>query len=143
MTAAPRLTMGAVMRPGQPAATIKNVGEYRVLRKVARLDVANTHGRVFGHEHKRHGLAHDVARADDHDVLSFDRNVFVFEQALHAIRRTRRKYVVLTDHEPAHVIKMEAVDVFLNADGAEQTCAPRGATAAAVVRECRVCADRD
>ena len=70
------------------------------------------------HQHERHRLADDVARADDHDVAAFDRNLFVLEQPDDAIGRARREHGV-ADDEPAHVVEMEPVDVFLGGNGAQ------------------------
>ncbi len=56
-----------------------------------RLRVADADRRFTLHEHERHRLADDVARADHHDVAAFHRDLFELQHAHHAVGRAGRE----------------------------------------------------
>ena len=53
----------------------ENIGITQVLLQVARLGMADGDSGIGLNEQQRHGLAYNVAAADDHGVCAFDRNV--------------------------------------------------------------------
>ena len=78
--------------------------------QVARLLVTNDDRRILLHQHQRGGLADDVAGADHDHVATFDRNVLVLEDLLHAIRRARREHGVARD-QAAHVVELSLIHI--------------------------------
>ena len=93
----------------------QNIGEHGEHAQIAGFLVADAHRRFLLHQHQRHGLADDVAGADDDDIAALDRDVLVLEDLLYAIRRAGRKHRVAGD-QATDVVEVEAVDILVKVD---------------------------
>ena len=96
----------------------ENIGRAREILRIARFRVANGDGGVGVHQQQRHGLADDVAAADDHGVCAFDGNCAAAQNFHHA-KRSARDEAGATLDELADVDGMKAVDVLGGIDGFE------------------------
>ena len=85
---------------------------------------------------QRHRPADDVRLPDDDRVLADEILARVLEQRHAAVRRARPQRRPL-QHQPADVVRMEAVDVLLRIDALGDAFARRSASAAAAARGCR------
>ena len=86
--------------------------------EVARFRMANRDGGVGVHEEKGHGLADDVAAAEDDGVCAFDGNV-VAAKDFHAAGGSAGDQAGAPADEAAEIHGMEAVHVFEGIDGFE------------------------
>ena len=77
--------------------------------------MANRHGAVFVQQQHGHGLAHDVAAADDHRFLAFHGNAAGFQHVQNALGRTGH-HAGLAGEELPGVFDMKAVHVLFRND---------------------------
>ena len=126
-TTAPGLTMSGVTSAGTPDGGDEHVGVERVPRQVARVRVAERHGRVRLLQQVRHRLADDVAAADHDGTGAVELDLVLLEQRHHPARRRG------DDRRPAEVQlagvhRMEAVDVLRGSIRPGSPVPRRGAT---------------
>ena len=95
-----------------------DIGAADSFGEVARFRMADGDGGVGVHEEKRHGLADDVAAAEDGCVFAFDWN-FAAAQNFHHAERGAGDEIGASGDEAADVEGMEAVDIFGGIDGFE------------------------
>ena len=88
-------------------------------RQVARLRVADRHRRILGQQQHRRRLAHDVAAADDHRILSRDRQIAAL-QYLDQTRRRARRQRRLPGLQPPNIHRMKAVHILLRSHRLQQ-----------------------
>ena len=88
------------------------------MRQITCFCVADDDSCVLLHQHECHGFAHNIARTDHHHVLTFDRNVLVFQHLLHAKRGAGREQGFTLD-ECAHVIEVKAVHIFISGNSGD------------------------
>ena len=84
--------------------------------QIGRAAVADGDGGVLRQQHQRHGLAHDIAAANDHGVLAPQLVADAFEHFHAAIRRAGPE-AGHAGHEGAGAGDVEAVHIFGRADG--------------------------
>ena len=80
------------------------------------LGVANGNSCVPVEQQHCHGLAHDVASADNHAVLAVDLHAGAVNE-FHDTRRCAGEEVVVADHDLAHVYGVECVHIFQRGNG--------------------------
>jgi hypothetical protein len=90
----------------------QDIGKDCELSQIARFSVTDADRRVALHQHQRHGLADNIAGADNHHVLAFQGNVFVLQQLENPIGRARRKYRVAYN-QSADIVEMKSVNVLV------------------------------
>ena len=86
-----------------------------MLRQIFRAAVADGDGGVFLKQQQRHGLADDIAAADDHGVLARDRHARRLEHMQRSLGRTG-DHAVLATGQTAHIHRMEAVHILFRTD---------------------------
>ena len=86
--------------------------------EVARVRMADGDSGVLAEQELCHGLADDIAAADDDGVRSVDGNMSFLEHFEAAVRRAGY-HALLAQHQLADVERMEAVHVFERADVVE------------------------
>ncbi len=113
-----------------------DIGAADGFRKIARFRMADGDGGVRVHEEKRHGLADDVAAAEDGCVCAFDWN-FAAAEDFHHAERSAGDEIGASGDEAADVEGMEAVDVLGGIDCFEDFLWRRFAREAEAGRGCR------
>src|ERR1700733_8153932 len=88
-----------------------DIGAADGFRKIARFRMADGDGGVRVHEEKRHGLADDIAAAEDGGVRALDWN-FAAAENFHHAERGAGDEIGASGDEAADVEGMEAVDIF-------------------------------
>ena len=97
----------------------ENIRATAVRREIVRLTVTNRDGGVFVEQQHCNWLADDVTAADDHCILSRDRQAASLENLNHPCWSTRCKRG-LTRLDFSYIYGMKAVDVLCRTHGFEQ-----------------------
>ena len=118
MTTAPGFTQSPWIISRRAHRGHQHVGLAADARQVARAGVGDGHRGVRREEELRHGLAHDVAAADDHGARALERRARLGEEA-HAAARRAGDEARTAQGEQARVERGEAVDVLARVDGVE------------------------
>ncbi len=93
-----------------------DIGATEDIGQIARFGMTDGDSSIGVHEEKSHGLADDVAAAEDDGVGAFDLDV-VAAQNFHAARGSAGNQAGASADEPAEVDGVEAVHVFGGIDG--------------------------
>ena len=115
MTIAPGLIQSPCTNYGLPTAATSDVRLAHDARQIARRRMADRHRAARHQQLERHRPADDVRLPDDHRVLADEILAGLREQAHAAVRRARTQHRAL-QHQPADVVRMEAVDVLARID---------------------------
>src|SRR5882724_2694718 len=95
-----------------------DVGAAEDIGQIAGFGMANGHGGVGVHEEKRHGLADDIAAAEDHRVGAFDLD-FITAQNFHTAGGSAGDQAGTSADEATEIDGVEAVHVLGGIDGFE------------------------
>ncbi len=92
-----------------------DIGAADSFGQIARFRMADGDGGVRVHEEKSHGLADDIAAAEDGCVRTFDWN-FAAAEDFHHAERSARDEIGASGDEAADIEGMEAIDIFGGVD---------------------------